>query len=274
MKKINVALGQCASLGSPEENAQRIESMFLDAVSQQQNLDLVLFPEFAYFSPSGIEDSRQTAIDLKKPHPFVDRMKQLAREYHVNLIPGTFAELGEDGRCYNTSIFINRQGEIIGKYRKIHLMDAANYQESSYVAPGNELVVVEADFGKVGMMTCYDIRFPELPIQLCLKGADMLAIPAEFPAGSPLPSRVDDWDLLVRSIALANLTYVVAANQFGTVHGNHHFGRSGVIDPRGTVVAAARGCQEVVLGTVDLEYQKSVRDTLATWRNRRPDIYR
>lgn len=273
MKKINVAIGQCASLGTPQENAQVIESMFLEAVAQNPNLDLMLFPEYAYFAPSGPEESSQVAIDLEQPHPFIERMRQLAREHRVNLIPGSFVETAKDGRYHNTSVFINREGEIIGKYRKIHLMDAASYQESAYVAPGNELVVVDADFGKVGMMTCYDIRFAEQPIQLCLRGAELLAIPAEFPAGIPLPTRVDDWDLLTRGIALSNLTYVVTANQFGTVHGSHHFGRSGIIDPRGTVVAMARGCREVVYGTVDLEYQKQVQETLATWNNRRPDVY-
>jgi predicted amidohydrolase len=270
---IQVAICQCGSVGSPEENQETMENLFLEAVKGNPNLDLVVFPEYCYYTPEDRADSLRVAIDLEKPHPFVDRMKELAKEYHVNLIPGSFAERVSEDKVCNSVLTINRNGEIIGKYRKIHLFDAANYKESSYVEPGDSMCIVDTDFGKMGVMVCYDLRFPELARSMCLQGADFIVCPAEFPSGQPLPTRVDDWDILVRSTALTNLTYVVTANQFGLVHKDAPFGRSCVVDPRGVVVSAAQGRNCVVFGSLDLEYQRQTRKNLAVWENRKPDMY-
>lgn len=271
---INVAICQCASVGSPEENLNSMASMALEAVKSHKDLDLVVFPEYAYYSPLDIEESKKVAIDLNKDHPFITKMKEIAKEYKVNIIPGSFAEKAEDDRVRNTSIFINREGQIIGKYSKIHLMDAASYKESSYVSPGDKMCLVDADFGRIGLMVCYDLRFPELARSMCLQGAKFIVVPSMFPSGQPLPPRVDDWDLLIRSTALTNLTYVVAANQFGSVHKDNPFGRSAIVDPRGTIVSGASGRVGIIYGSIDLDYQKQVQENLAVWINRRPDVYR
>lgn len=270
---VHVAIGQFGSTGTPEENQKVMEELFLQAVEEDKKLDLVVFPEYAYYSPLDRNESLQVAIDLSKPHPFIDRMRELARQYKVNVIPGSFVEKAEGGKVCNAVITINREGEIIGKYRKIHLFDAANYQESSYVEPGDKPCLVDTDFGRIGVMVCYDLRFPELARSMCIQGADIIVCPAEFPSGQPLPTRVDDWDVLVRSTALTNLTYVVAANQFGKVHNDTPFGRSCVVDPRGIVISAAQGRNCVVFGRIDLDYQNQTKENLAVWKNRRPDVY-
>ncbi len=270
---VNVAICQCASIGTTEENLQMMISMFLKAVQTRSDLDLVVFPEYTYYSPVNMEESKKVAIDLNESHQFVEKMKELAKEYQVNFIPGSFVEKAKDGRVHNTAIFINRGGEIIGQYRKIHLMDAAAYKESAYVSAGDKMCIVDTDFGKIGLMVCYDLRFPEQARSMCLQGAQMIIVPSMFPSGQPLPPRVDDWDLLVRSAALTNLTYVVAANQFGSVHKDNPFGRSAIVDPRGTVVASASGRAGIVYGSIDLDYQKEVQENLAVWINRRPDVY-
>ena len=270
---VRVAICQCGSIGTPEENQKVMEELFLQAVEEVKNLDLVVFPEYSYYSPLDKNESFQVAIDLAKPHPFVDRMRELAKQYKVNLIPGSFVEKAEGDKVCNAVITINREGEIIGKYRKVHLFDAANYKESAYVEPGDKLCLVDTDFGRIGVMVCYDLRFPEQARSMCLQGAEMIVCPAQFPSGQPLPTRVDDWDILVRSTALTNLTYVVTANQFGAVHNDHPFGRSCAVDPRGVVVAAAQGRNCVVYGRIDLDYQKQTKQNLAVWENRRPEIY-
>lgn len=138
---------------------------------------------------------------------------------------------------------------------------------------GDALCLVDTDFGRVGVLVCYDLRFPELARSLCLQGAELLVCPAQFPCGQPLPARVDDWDLLIRSTALTNLTYTVGANQFGIVRRDAPFGRSCVADPRGTVIAASSGRNCVVHAMLDLDYQREVQKNLASWNNRRPDVY-
>ena len=270
---VKVAICQCGSVSTPEENQRVMETLFTQAVSEVNNLDLVVFPEYSYYSPLNRDESINVAIDLAQPHPFIDKMKALAKQYRVNLIPGSFAEKAEEGKVCNAVITINREGEIIGKYRKVHLFDAANYKESSYVEPGNKLCIVNTDCGKIGVMVCYDLRFPEQARSMCIQGADFIVCPAEFPCGQPLPTRVDDWDLLVRSTALTNVSYVVAANQFGKVHNDNPFGRSCIVDPRGVVISAAQGRNCVIYADIDLAYQYQTRENLAVWNNRRPSIY-
>lgn len=271
---VQVALCQMGSVGTPKENQSEMERLFLEAVNySRKELDLIVFPEYGYYSPLDREDAVRTAIDLKRPHPFITRMKELARQYHVNLIPGSFAARADNGKISNHSIMINRDGREIGSYDKIHLFDAAGYRESSYVEAGDHLCLVDFDFGRVGFEVCYDLRFPEQARTMVLCGAEIIIVSSEFPAGQPLPSRTNDWDLLVRSCALTNLTYVAACNQFGAVHDDHPFGMSMVADPRGIAVSAAQGRNCVVYGEIDLEYERLTRKNLAVWENRRPDMY-
>lgn len=272
---VQIALCQMGSVGTPEENQAEMERLFLEAVRDAgRKLDLIVFPEYCYYTPMDREDAGRMAIDLQQKHPFTDRMKELAREHHVNLIPGSFAAHARGGKVSNHAMMLNREGEEIGSYDKIHLFDAAGYQESSYVAAGDRLCLVDFDFGKVGFEVCYDLRFPEQARSMVLQGADMIVVSSQFPAGQPLPPRTNDWDLLVRSCALTNLTYVAACNQLGTVHGDHPFGMSMVADPRGIAVNMAQGKNCVVYGTIDPEYQKATQKNLAVWENRRPDVYR
>ncbi|MDA8229611.1 MAG: hypothetical protein M0T74_18310 [Desulfitobacterium hafniense] len=152
-------------------------------------------------------------------------------------------------------------------------MDAMSYKESKYIQPGNSIAVFDTDFGRIGMMVCYDLRFPELARTMALQGADIIFVPAAFPAGSPLPPRTDHWDILTQSTALYNTVYLIAANQFGNVGRENPFGRSCIIDPWGTRIVQASGREEIIYGTLDLDYQRSVRESLAVWQNRRPEIY-
>lgn len=272
---IHVAVCQCGAVGTPEENQAVMEKLIIEAAESNPRPDLIVLSEYNYCNPADREESVKVAIDLTRPHPFIDSMRSLARKYKVCLIPGSFAEQAASGKVHNSVITIDRGGEIIGHYRKIHLFDAAGHRESSYVDPGRELCLVDTDFGKIGVMVCYDLRFPELARSLCLAGAEILVCPAMFPSGQPLPPRVDDWDLLTRSTALTNLTYTVASNQFGICpSGEAPFGRSAIIDPCGTRIAMASGRNCVIFGQIDLDYQRQVRKNLAVWEMRRPDVYR
>ena len=123
------------------------------------------------------------------------------------------------------------------------------------------------------MMVCYDLRFPELARSMCLDGAKVIFVSSMFPSGVPLPTRVDDWDILVKSTALTNMTYVVATNQYGTCHGENSFGRSCLVDPKGLQVTLASGRECISYGEIDLDYQETMQENLGVWRNRRPEVY-
>jgi len=268
---IKVAIAQRNSTGTAEENLKDMTTMIKEAVEKSKDLDIIVFPEYCYYHPTTIGESMKGAEDV--PGVFTESMGKLARKYNVNIIPGSFVEKVAGGKVHNTCVFVNREGKVIGKYQKIHLFDAVGSKESNKVEAGKEMCVIETDIGKVGIMVCYDLRFPELARSMVLKGADVLFVPSDFPTGKLLPPRTDHWDILVRSTALYNLTYLVAANQFGPLHGNYPFGRSCIVDPWGTVISLASGRKDIIFATLDMEYQKSVRDSIATWANRKPEIY-
>lgn len=267
---VKVALCQMGSIGTSKENVKKMITMTTKAVEEGGHIDVVIFPEDSYFDADASSDEqRPETLDGY----FVTQMCSLAKKLHINLIPGTFMCQADNGKYYNTAIFINRDGEIIGRYNKIHLMKAIGYDESQYVEGGTEPAVFDTDFGRIGMMVCYDLRFPELARGMVQDGADIIFVPAYFPAGNPLPPRTDHWDTLVNSTALLNLTYVVAVNQYGHVIESIPFGRSQVVDPWGTVISQCANCEDIKYATLDMDYQKQVRESVATWKNRRPECY-
>lgn len=270
-KKVNVAIVQRSGAGTTDENLREMSRLVEEAVKSFPHLDVIVFPEYCYFAPTTMEESKKVAEEI--PGFFTDAMASLAKKHNVNIIPGTFIENAPSGKVHNATVFIDRKGKILATYRKIHLMDAIGYKESEYVEAGTEMCVFDSDIGRIGMMVCYDLRFPELARSMVLKGADILFVPSEFPSGNPLPPRTDHWDLLVRSTALFNLTYVVASNQYGPLHKDNPFGRSSIVDPWGTIIAAASGREDIVYAALDMDYQQQVRDRVATWVNRRPEVY-
>jgi deaminated glutathione amidase len=164
----------------------------------------------------------------------------------------------------------------VATYRKIHLFDvnvpgAIVHRESDIIVPGEEIVVARCEEFDLGLSICFDLRFPELYRKLALAGADVLAIPAAFNA---ITGR-DHWDLLVRSRAIENHAFVVAAAQVGTTtEGIATYGHSLIVDPWGEVLAEATSDgPEVVDATLDVGEVARRRAQIAVMDFRRPDVY-
>lgn len=269
---VKVALCQRGVTGSKEQNIAETVSMIEGAAEHCPGLDLIIFPEYNYYEALSLEEARANSETMDGR--YITEMKKQARRFGVNLIPGSFAETcGE--KVKNTCALIDRSGEVAGSYSKVHLMDAIGIRESDAAVPGDKLGVFDTDFGRIGLMVCFDLRFPEQPRSMVLQGADIIFCAASFPTGSPLPPRTDHWDLLVQSTALLNLTWTCAVNQFGSICGGteNPFGRSMVVDPWGIVTASALGRRDIVYATLDMQHQKEIRGRVATWNCRRPDIY-
>ena len=269
---VKVALCQRGVTGSKEQNVAETVSMIEEAAEHCPGLDLIIFPEYNYYEALSLEEARANSETMDGR--YITEMKKQARRFGVNLIPGSFAETcGE--KVKNTCALIDRSGEVAGSYSKVHLMDAIGIRESDAAVPGDKLGVFDTDFGRIGLMVCFDLRFPEQPRSMVLQGADIIFCAASFPTGSPLPPRTDHWDLLVQSTALLNLTWTCAVNQFGSICGGteNPFGRSMVVDPWGIVTAAALGRRDIGYATLDMQHQKEIRGRVATWNCRRPDIY-
>ena len=270
MNRIKVAAIQLGADSSKDQNLDKALLMIDDTVDRHGPLDLIVLPEYCCGEPTP-DTVAQIAEEI--PGPFSKAMQEKARTHHVNLVTGSIAETAPDGRAYNTTLVFDREGKQLGKYRKTHLMDALAFRETAYMAPGDSLCLCDTDIGRLGVMVCYDLRFPELARTLALRGAELIVVPSAFPSGQPLPPRTDHWDILTTSTALYNLCYVVAANQFGRLAKDYPFGRSAIIDPWGIPVAKAQGREDVVVGELDLDYVKELRQNLPTLKLRRPDLY-
>ena len=271
MRRIKVAAIQMGADGDKSENLRKALGLIDQAIERHPGLDLVVLPEYCNGepTPSNVKEIAETI-----PGPFSQAMSAKARSKEIYLVSGSFAEAAGDGRAYNTTLVFDRSGMEIGRYRKTHLMDALAFRETAFVAPGDELCLCETDFGRLGVMVCYDMRFPELARTLALSGAVVIAVPAAFPSGDLLPPRTDHWDILTTSTALYNLCYVVAANQFGRLGKDRPFGRSAIVDPWGIAVAKAQGREDLIYGEIDLEYAGALRRRLPTLELRRPDLYK
>ena len=209
------------------------------------------------------------------PGPTTELLMEKARRHGVHIHSGSFAEVNpEGGRHFNTSVMIDARGEVVARYRKIHtfdvtLPDGTVCDESARVHPGNAIVTAETELGKLGFAICYDIRFPELFRLLALEGAQILFTPANF----TLPTGKDHWEPILRTRAIENGCYVVAAAQIGRKPRFVAYGGSMVVDPWGTVIARAREMPGVTLAEIDLDFQESVRTRIPSLKNRRPDVY-
>lgn len=254
-----------------QENIRETKEMLKRAMDGCNDVDLVMFPELNY---GDVTNSRMAAEYAETMDgAYITLMRELAAQYKVNLIPGSFLEKAENGRYYNAMPFIDRQGKVLEKYQKIHLADLAGAKESAFVEAGKELKLVDTEFGKVGLMVCYDMRFPEQARSLTLAGADLICSVACWPMGRVLPTRLSHWDTLTKATALYNLTYFATCNCYGEVKGNYPFGCSRVVNPWGDVIADCSSGTKVTYADIDFEYQKWARQEIATLQNRRPDVY-
>ena len=268
---VNVAICQRTIKDSPKDNLRESLELIEKAASKMKDPDIVLLPEVNIGISDNLEQSREIAKEFQGP--YLDGMCELAKKLGICIIPGSFYSLTEDGRTGNTTVFIDRNGKILGSYSKIHLFDAFSIKESDRVAPGDTLGVVDTEFGRIGLQICYDLRFPELTRLQVLAGARAIFHMAFFPGGNVLPPRTDHWDGLVNSMAMLNQTWVCSCNAYGDAHGEHPFGRSRIIDPWGMPVAMAGNHEDIICGTLDLDYNETARISTGNLSNRRPDLY-
>ena len=271
MSKVKVLGIQMLAAGHKRDNLAKALNLIDQSVALYGTPDFVVLPEYCYHVPvpGDVEEAAESI-----PGEYSESMSAKAKSLGVYLLAGSFPEKAAAGKYCNTSLLFDRQGQTIGTYRKTHLFDAMAYKESDSVQPGDSLTLAETEFGPVGMMVCYDLRFPEIPRTLALQGAKILFAPAAFPSGAVLPARTDHWDLLVQSMALLNLCYTVGVNQFGQHNTDYYFGRSMIVDPWGVPLAQAQPGEGTVFGVLDLDQIDAVRAKMPVFAQRRSELYR
>lgn len=255
---MKIALGQFAVSRHPDENTATC--LDLMARSQVAGAKLLVLPEGVL-----ARDITDPDVVLKSAQPldgpFVSALLDGSRDNDLTTMFNIHTP-GPEGRVHNVLVAI-RAGRIVSHYRKLHLYDAFNVKESTHVIAGTEIPdLLEVAGLKVGLMTCYDIRFPEMARRLVLDGADLLVLPSGWVKG-PLKER--HWELLVATRALENTCYVAAAGECG----ERNIGASMVVDPLGVVIARAGEAPILLFADIDPERIAHVRKVLPVLENRR-----
>ncbi|PYI40146.1 carbon-nitrogen hydrolase [Arthrobacter psychrolactophilus] len=257
---MKVSVGQFNPSGDVTTNLATMRK--LSAAAVQEGSQLIVFPEEAMFSVGQVEGEFSAAVDAQWT-TFVQGISLLAADAGIAVIAGGYESSGEP-RPYNTLVAVGADGEILGTYRKLHLYDAFSYQESTRIKPGDKgITLLDVGGFKVGIMTCYDIRFPELARALTTSGADLICVSAAWFKGE---HKVDHWETLLKARAIENTCWVVAA---GT-SSSHCIGHSAILDPMGIPVAFLNEEAEGI-ATTDVTHRRveEVREFLPVLSNRR-----
>jgi predicted amidohydrolase len=244
------------SYGDDESLAARVDRVAA-IVRAQQGADLVVLPElwpnggFAYDTWEASAQSLDGAL--------VSTLRDAARDLGALVHMGSLVERDETGRLFNTSVLLGSDGEILATYRKIHLFGFGE-GEPKLMTPGGDVVAYDG----FGLATCYDLRFPEQFRRLLDAGAEVLLLPAAWPA-----KRVAHWRLLAQARAVENQCFVVACNTGGRHSGVTMGGGSIVIDPWGTVLAEAGTDEEVLVVDLNREIVGTIRSSFPILADRR-----
>lgn len=244
---------------TPQKNFAHAEALIRRAA--ETSPDVILLPETwntGFFPHEGLvaycdRDGAETK----------QRIGALAKEYRVNIVAGSVSTLRGE-HIFNTAYIFDRTGACIAQYDKTHLFSYAH--EHLFYTPGDSLCTFSLDGRHCGLLTCYDLRFPELARTLALRGIEVLFVPAQWPA-----KRRGHWETLLAARAIENQIFVAACNSCAsdTLCG----GSSRILDPLGSVLAAADGSETVFSATLDLSALSEIRETIHVYRDRRPTLY-
>jgi deaminated glutathione amidase len=265
---MRVALGQLPISSDPHLNLKRVRSAASAAASQ--GTDLIVFPEGTHARFSADLAAVAEPVDGE----FCSGLADAAQANGLAIVAGIF-EPAADGRVYNTTVAFDRNGGLAARYRKIHMFDALGHRESDSVTPGDDVVIASLGGLRVGFMTCYDVRFPELARALALGGADLLVLPAGWAAGT---FKEEHWVTLVRARAIENTIWLAAAGQVPDpaeppTRAPTGIGRSLLVDPMGVVRLDLGPAEGLGVGEVDTEETAKVRSVLPCLANRRADVF-
>ncbi len=269
MEKIHVGVVQMMVTEDKQHNLEKAAGFIEQAA--ERGASLVVLPEMFncpydndYF-PLFAEEGEGKSLRF---------MQDVVKRTGVTLVMGSIPERdGED--LYNTAYILSPRGEILGKHRKMHLFDIdvkgkMTFQESAVLSAGNETTVVETPVGKVGVMICFDSRFPELARNMVLQGAEILAVPSAF----NMTTGPAHWHLTARARALDNQVYFVFCSPARNVDGSYvAYGHSLVTNPWGEVMTELDAWEGLIVEAIDLDEQRRIREELPLLKSRRKELY-
>ena len=292
MNKINVALCQMNVMDDKEKNIEK--AILMIKQSKKQGADLAVLPEM-FNCPYENEKFIEYAEELEESVTLKEIAK-VAKEENIHVLAGSIPELelnndddkqsledkeidkgniNEKQSIYNTSVFFDNHGKILGKHRKMHLFDIdvkgkIYFKESDTLSAGNEFTVIKTDLAKIGIGICYDIRFVELSRIMALEGAEILIFPGAF----NLTTGPAHWQMLFKSRALDNQVYAIGVAPALDKDANYNsYGHSIVVNPWGEVIEELSFDEELKIVEIDLDEISRIREEIPVLKNRRTDLY-
>jgi len=255
----------------PNVSANLVEAARLIALAVNAGARLVALPENFALMPMK-ETDRLAIAEPEGEGLLQEFLARQARTHQVWLVGGTIPlQAQTEGKARATCLVYDDRGERVARYDKLHLFDVKigeteHYQESNAIEAGEETVVVDTPFGKLGLAVCYDLRFPELFRQLLDRGAEVFVIPSAFTAFTGKAH----WETLVRARAIENLSYAVAPDQGGYhLSGRETHGDSMIVSPWGEILDRLARGSGVVSAECDLSRLRQVRTSLPSITHRR-----
>ena len=271
MEKIKIAAIQMSTVADKMENVRTVKT-YLEKI-KDENPDFVILPEM-FCCPYQTENFPIYAE--KEGGPVWQQLSGYAKQYGIYLIGGSMPEKDAEGNVYNTSYIFDREGKQIGKHRKVHLFDidvkgGQTFKESDTLTAGDSNTVFDTEFGKIGVMLCFDIRFPELSRMMVNDGARVIFVPAAF----NMTTGPAHWELSFRTRALDNQIYMVGCAPARDVSAGYiSWGHSIVTDPWGRVTGMLDENEGILLAELDMDYEEQVREELPLLKSRRKDMYK
>ncbi|CAF0862921.1 unnamed protein product [Adineta ricciae] len=269
--KLKVALIQFLGSTSKQQNIKRACDLIRQAASNGARL--VVLPEI-WNSPYGVKYFAQYAEPIPNGET-VEALSACARQANIYLVGGSIPER-EGDKLYNTSTIFDPNGELLGKFRKIHLFDIdipgkITFKESDALAPGQQLFTFDIDQKyRVGLAICYDLRFPLLASLYASRQCHLLLYPGAF----NMTTGPAHWELLLRARALDNQMYVAGVSPAHDDQADYKsWGHTTLVDPWGSVVSKCELNEEIIYGDIDLEHLNTTRKQLPYLSQQRIDIY-
>ncbi len=265
--RFRIALAQVTTSEEKRENLSK--GVDLIAAASEKGADLVVLPElFMAHVPLDAEPARFTAVAEEVDGEFVRGLAAEARRRRTHVVAGIIEKSLSKSRVHNTVVWIGPSGRLISSHRKLQLFDSFGYRESSRFEPSGRLVgSFGTALGTMGLMTCYELRFPEIARILALQGARLIVVPTAWVGGR---MKEEHLQVLAKARALENTVFVAVASQTGRIY----TGRSLVVDPFGVSVCDAGEEEGLVVTELDMDRVARVRRVLPSLGHIRTDLYR
>jgi predicted amidohydrolase len=269
-KKFKAAIVQMKS--SVDKELNLVHSLKLISEAAKKKARLICFPEFQMaYSPPKQKSESLHKIAEKISGNFVSTLSNSAKQNRINIVATLYEIINtndKNHKVFDTGVIINELGKLQSIYRKVHLYDALGFKESKKLLAGS---IIEkpskTSVGKLGLLICYDMRFPEISRILTVNGANILVSPSAWVAGF---MKSEHWEIMVRARAIENGVYVLAPNQVGNIYCGH----SMAIDPFGAIIVDMENREGIEFIDIDSSKIDTTRRTLPLLMNRRTDVYR